>query len=313
ALDFLAAGQTLTITYNVTVTDNNGVSSTRPVTITVIGTNDAPVITSAQTGAVTEHTNVDNSGNLNTGGTVTFTDVDLTDKHTVTFKPDGNNYPGTFTPTLTHDATGGSTGSVGWTFSVPDKAVEFLAAGQTLTQTYTVLVADNNGGFTTQDVTITITGTDDAPVIATADKAETGSLTELANTTGSSALDPTPAAGGTIHFTDVDLTDRPDATIATQTVTAVRADGTTPLTLTAAEASAIKAAFTIAAEAGNTNNGAIDWSYQITDSSLDFLAVGEKVTLVSTVQVDDHHGGTDTATVTITITGSDDTPGIASA
>src|SRR5262249_18571842 len=165
ALDFLAAGQTLTITYNVTVTDNNGVSSTRPVTITVIGTNDAPVITSAQTGAVTEHTNVDNSGNLNTGGTITFTDVDLTDEHTVAFTPGGNNYLGTFTPTLAHDATGGSTRIVGWTFSVSDKAVEFLAAGQTLTQTYTVLVADNNGGLAAQTVTITITGTNEAPVI----------------------------------------------------------------------------------------------------------------------------------------------------
>src|SRR4029450_13148899 len=30
AFDFLAAGQTLTVTYNVTVTDNSGVSSTQP-------------------------------------------------------------------------------------------------------------------------------------------------------------------------------------------------------------------------------------------------------------------------------------------
>ena len=158
AFDFLAAGQTLTVIYNVTVTDEGGVSSTQPVTITIIGTNDTPVITStAQTGAVTEHTNVDNSGNLNIGGIITFTDVDLTDKHTVTFTTGGNNYLGTFAPTLTHDATGGSTGTVGWTFSISDKAIEFLATGQTLTQTYTVQVADNNGGFTTQDVTVTIT------------------------------------------------------------------------------------------------------------------------------------------------------------
>src|SRR5262249_22082759 len=156
-----------------------GASSTQLVTITVIGTNDAPVITStAQTGAVTEHINVDNSGNLNTGGIITFTDADLTDKHTVTFTPDGNNYLGTFTPTLAHDATGGSTGIVGWTFSVSDKAVEFLAAGQTLTQTYTVLVADNNGGLTSQDVTITITGTNEAPVVSTTSNA----FTELAGT-----------------------------------------------------------------------------------------------------------------------------------
>src|SRR5262249_44575707 len=58
--NFLAVGQTLTITYDVTVTDNTGASSTRPVTITVIGTNEAPVITStAQTGAIIGDTNID--------------------------------------------------------------------------------------------------------------------------------------------------------------------------------------------------------------------------------------------------------------
>src|SRR5262249_17343114 len=133
------------------------------------------------------------------------------------------------------------------------------------------------------------------------------------NTTGSSALDPNPAASGTIHFTDVDLTDRPTASITAQTVTGVKADGTTPLTLSPTEISDIELAFKIAAEAGNTNNGAIDWTYQITANKLDFLAAGEKVTLVSTVTVNDQHGGTDTATVTITITGSNDTPVITSA
>ena len=42
--DFLAKDETLTVTYNVTVTDNHGVSSTEPVTIIITGTNDAPVI-----------------------------------------------------------------------------------------------------------------------------------------------------------------------------------------------------------------------------------------------------------------------------
>src|SRR5262249_9010609 len=116
ALHFLAAGQKPATTYNVTVADDSGANSTQLVTITVIGTNDAPVIPSAdQTGAVIEHANVDTSGNLNTGGTITFSDVDLTDTHTVSFTPGGSGYLGTFTPTLTHDATGGSTGTVGWT------------------------------------------------------------------------------------------------------------------------------------------------------------------------------------------------------
>src|SRR5262249_17364772 len=42
--DFLAAGETLTIVYDVTVTSSGGVSLTQPVTITITGTNDAPVL-----------------------------------------------------------------------------------------------------------------------------------------------------------------------------------------------------------------------------------------------------------------------------
>ena len=45
SFDFLADGETLTVTYDVTVTDNNNVTTTQPVTITITGTNDAPVIT----------------------------------------------------------------------------------------------------------------------------------------------------------------------------------------------------------------------------------------------------------------------------
>ena len=43
--DFLAEGETLTVTYNVTVTDNFGATSTQPVTITITGSEDKPVIT----------------------------------------------------------------------------------------------------------------------------------------------------------------------------------------------------------------------------------------------------------------------------
>src|SRR5260221_380863 len=183
ALDFLGKNDQVVLTFTVQVADGNGGFASQDVTITVSGSNDVPVITStAQTGAVTEDTNIDNSGNLNAGGTITFTDVDLSDTHTVSASAAAFAWSGgtltaaqqaaltaasTFTPTLTHDATGGSTGTVGWTFSVSDNAVDFLAAGQTLIRTYTVQVADNNGGFATQDVTITITGITEARVITT--------------------------------------------------------------------------------------------------------------------------------------------------
>src|SRR6201999_168965 len=51
--DFLAAGATLTVTYDITVTDNSGVSSSEPVTFTVTGSNDAPTIV-GETNPVTQ-------------------------------------------------------------------------------------------------------------------------------------------------------------------------------------------------------------------------------------------------------------------
>src|SRR5262249_38668529 len=159
------------------------------------------------------------------------------------------NYLGTFTPTLTHDATGGSTGIVGWTFSVSDKAVEFLAAGQTLTQTYTVLVADNNGGLTPPDVTLTHTRTPDHPGGWTTSNA----FIELAGT-NNATLD---TVSGTISFTDVDLTDRPLASAVFTSFTYTDA-ALHPLTLTAAQQAAVAAVevpVSVVQAAGNTNNG----------------------------------------------------------
>ena len=150
------------------------------------------------------------------------------------------------------------------------------------------------------------------PVITAGDLAQTAVLTEVAGQTGvATPLDQSTPASGVIHFTDVDLTDRPTASVTTQTATYLAADGHTVLTLTSGQLAAIKGAFAIAAEAGNTDNGAIDWSYKIADSALDFLAKNETVQLVSTVTVDDHNGGTAATTVTLNITGTNDVPIVA--
>jgi fibronectin-binding autotransporter adhesin len=156
---------------------------------------------------------------------------------------------------------------------------------------------DDSGG-----TLITLNATDDAPAFAPADKSETATVMELPNTTGSSALDPSPAASGTLDFTDIDLTDRPTATV-TQSVSWT--EGTT--SLTSNEVQALEHAFTLT-QSGNTNNGSLGWTYQISDAALDFLGAGVTATVTSTVTLNDHQGGTDTATVTVTIDGANDLP-----
>ena len=161
--------------------------------------------------------------------------------------------------------------------------------------------SDGHGG-----TLITLNANDDAPVFDSADTTQIAKVTELADTTGSTTSDSSSPASGTIHFTDIDLTDRPTATI-TQSVTWT--SGTTDLSssLTPTEISALEHAFSLT-QSGNTNNGAIGWSYQISDSALDFLGAGETAQVTSTVLLDDHQNGHDTATVTVTITGANDAP-----
>src|SRR2546421_348417 len=191
-LQSLAKGQTITQIYTVTITDNNGALVTKDVTVTLVGTNDTPVITAATNGAVTEDAA---TPNLSTAGTITFADVDKIDTHSVSAVADaGNRLGGTLTPVVTTDATGGVAGTVTWTYTVADNATDYLAVGQTATEKFTVTVSDGHGGTASQLVTITINGTNEAPTIS----AHTdGAVTEDATT-------PNLSTTGTITFADVD-------------------------------------------------------------------------------------------------------------
>ena len=91
---------------------------------------------------------------------------------------------GTLGGTLTMGAVSESAttepGTVGWTYTVADDATDYLAVGQTATEKFTVTISDGHGGTVDQAVTITVTGTNEAPTITAADA--TGSVTEDATT-----------------------------------------------------------------------------------------------------------------------------------
>ena len=198
-LQSLALGETLTQVYTVTITDNNGAQVTQDVTVTLVGTNDTPTIVSASndTPSLTEDS-VAAILNLATAGTVTFQDVDLIDTHTATFAlksstssahlpgyVDNTSQIGTFAltsgPTGVNENTADTvnTATVGWSYTLADNdpVLQSLALGETLTQVYTVTITDNNGAQVTQDVTVTLAGTNDTPTIVSASN-DTPSLTE---------------------------------------------------------------------------------------------------------------------------------------
>ncbi len=248
-------------------------------------------------GTITEGTTLTDSGSI------TFSDLDLTDTPTASEVTQSVTTALTLTAaqqtaiedafTISPDAGNTNNGTINWDYTITEAELDFLAAGETVTVVYTITVNDANGGTDTQDVTLSIIGANDAPVIAIVDVA--GSITEGTTLTDS----------GSITFSDLDLTDTPTASEVTQSVT-------TALTLTAAQQTAIEEAFTLSAEAGNSNNGTINWDYTITEAELDFLAAGETVAVVYTITVNDANGGTDTEDVTISITGANDAATISS-
>ncbi len=169
-----------------------------------------PHITStAQAASVTEiadHAAGENATLQMRAGAVTFTDADLQDTHTATFSAQGNGYLGTFALNPVNDATG----SVTWTYAVQDSALDFLKGGEQQIQTYIVKVSDGHGGTASQTVTVTLTGSNDAPI--TADEA--------------AATSKVTAVTGTV----VDVTTDPDNNPATELTYAVV--GTAPAGLT---------------------------------------------------------------------------------
>ena len=178
-LDDLQAGQILTQLYDVTVDDLHGGTAVQTVTITISGTNDAPTITSAaQAGAATEIADLaagETATTHSANGAVTFADVDGLDTHTAAFAAQGPGYRGAFALAPVNQGAD----SVGWSFSVADADLDDLQAGQILTQLYDVTVDDLHGGTAVQTVTITISGTNDAPTITSA--AQAGAATEIAD------------------------------------------------------------------------------------------------------------------------------------
>jgi VCBS repeat-containing protein len=288
AIDDLAAGQTLIQTYLVTIDDGHGGSDAETITVTITGTNDAPVVAGTDvTGGVTEL--VAPTGNLTDSGTIAFSDVDLTDVHSVGAVTASAGALGTLTASVTTDTTGsGAGGVISWSYSVAAAAVEYLAAGQTKIETFTFTLNDGHGGLVERTVTVTITGTNDAPVIGAAVLA--GSATEIADGAAGENT-ATHTASGTLAFTDVDLTDG-------HTVGAVPQGG------------GYRGSFSAVVTNSSTGDGAgvVTWTFTIADSAIDDLAAGQTLTQTYLVTIDDGHGGSDSETVTVTITGTNDAP-----
>ncbi|WP_218005434.1 VCBS domain-containing protein, partial [Variovorax boronicumulans] len=180
AIQQLAAGQSITDSF--TAVSSDGTAS-QLVMVTITGTNDVPVIAGAASGAVQEDVAV-SGGNLAASGALTITDMDAGQSN---FAPQastaGSSGYGNFT--LAADGT--------WTYAADNNqsAVQQLGAGQSISDSFTAVSSD---GTASQLVTVTITGTNDVPVIG---GVASGAVSEDAST-------PNLSTSGALTIADVD-------------------------------------------------------------------------------------------------------------
>jgi hypothetical protein len=217
---------------------------------------------------------------------------------------------------ITQDPAQKNNGTANWSYSLPDHAFDFLAKGETLTLTYTATVdngftADPSTEFTKQDFTITITGTNDVPVITTDKLTQLVNFAAAGTQTSGGMLSPTTSTSGTFDFTDPDLTDKHtvsvELTSASLLVNGHLLDKTGLEALAPGPMATFEQALSVAIANDSTGsgNGTISWNLADLPVYLaDFIPTGKTLTLIYTVTLTDSHGATDTKTVEITIGGN---------
>ena len=317
-VDALADGETIVQVFRITVTDFSGttpLTTTQDVTITIAGTNDAPVI------EVVSGTDSDSDSLLETDavtmadGTLSLSDVDATDVVAVTSSITASDISGTFGGTLplsvgeldnmfttsTTAVAGGAPNDavISWDFASANAAdFDFLADGETLVLEYTVTATDDSGtgnNNDTQTVTITITGTNDAPTIdAIADEG----VTETTDTS-----DITATINAT--FTDVDLNDVGHMATITDASIAGVTNGQSQAALTAFITSITPT------KLAGSDSGSLAFAFSAASTDFDYLAQGETATITYTVTLNDGDSGTTTQTFDVIITGTNDLPTVA--
>lgn len=195
AVKKLALGQSVDLTYTVTVTDIDGLTDQRDVVITITGTNNAPEV-KATVAEVTEddiRTGPNGSEMVFASGHIEATDPDAGAQLQYFVKSNGQTDQiarGSY-GTLTISSV---TGQYLYVLNNADPAVQALGRNDSMTETFTVVVRDEHGKATETQLTVTINGANDAPVITSAP-----GLTVTEDTVLTSS--------GKLIFTDVDATD----------------------------------------------------------------------------------------------------------
>ncbi|MXN67508.1 tandem-95 repeat protein [Stappia sp. GBMRC 2046] len=282
----IAADETVEDVFIYEVSDGNGGTDIATLTVTVTGTNDGPVA-SADVAAIAEDAPAVDGNVLSND-----TDADASDALSVTgvalagpragVAEVGEETPGVVTGiygTLTLNADGS------YSYIADQGAAQALAVDETVEDIFSYDISDGNGGTDTATLTVTVTGTNDAPVAV----ADTAAIVE-----------DVPAMDGNVLDNDVDM----DASDVLAVARAAAGDtlGATPATVGDSPAVLTGTYGTLTLNAGGS------YSYVADQAAAQALGVEEAEDDVFIYEVSDGNGGTDIATLTVTVTGANDGP-----
>ncbi|WP_425610846.1 VCBS domain-containing protein [Vibrio splendidus] len=190
----LKAGEISTFTIPVTVTDSVGATDTKDLVITVTGTNDTPVISGVDTGALKEDVSANPQSNeLTATGKLDIVDIDTGEGSFVSHGFNKTALQGHYGKLeISQDGS--------WSYSADNSqtAIQSLGEGEQLTDTIKVTSKDG----TTHDVVVTINGTNDKAVIG---GSNTGAVTEESQLQTSGTLTVTDVDTGEAHFANTDI------------------------------------------------------------------------------------------------------------
>lgn len=313
-LNFLAAGQILTVTYQVRVADNEGgASATRAVTFTFVGTNDAPVLAPTVAVELTDTAAGDDSTTgpaaLNLTGTLQATDVDGS-SFTYGIEGVAPDVDGVATAvgafgTLVLDTLTGN-----YEFIVDDAAVEGLAADAM--ESFTVTVTDSAGTTVSQTLDINVTAVNDAPVLAapeaTVQQLENEGLDQLGGTN-------LPALMGNLSVSDAEAGDLLTVNIV-GTQLLLNGDAITPAnaginqnSINELVAELVTGRLVTGQVVANGGPQTIGYTYNAANANLNFLREGAVLSIVYNLQVADGQGGLSAVQpLTFTVRGTNDSP-----
>lgn len=189
-------------------------------------------------------------------------------------------------------------GTYTYTIDNADPDTNGLALGETRTETFTVYVSDGRGGLTTQEITVTLTGTNDRPELSIANAAQ-------------DIHEDTASVGGTFAVQDPDSDSGQNQTFHIEGGSNTpAADGTSPSDGSHSATGSTDATFTTDYGKLTLDPATGQWTYALNNASdkVQQLNAGETKVETFEVTVTDEHGATSTQTITVTITGTNDIP-----